>query len=89
MSTAASVGSVVVAFIALLVSILNTTKKDAKNGGSQMAMVITKLDGLSDDMRELKNDMVELRQSLQDDHDRIVKMEMRLENFEARLNEKR
>lgn len=80
----ASVGSLVVALVALLVSILNTSKKEARDGGSQMTMVITKLDGLLDDMREIKSDMTELRSSIQDDHDRIVKLEIKVEELTSR-----
>ena len=85
----ASIGSVVVAVVALIVSIANTQKKEARDNGTQIAEVLAKLNSLSDDMRELKSDMAELRQSMQNDHDRIIKLEMSLDTAWKRIDELR
>ena len=85
----ASIGSVVVAVVALIVSIANTQKKEARDNGTQIAEELAKLNSLSDDMRELKSDMAELRQSMQNDHDRIIKLEMSLDTAWKRIDELR
>lgn len=81
---AASV-SAVVAALALLLSLWNAFKKDTKDNTKEMTMVITKLDGLSDDMREIKRDMNELRASIQDDHDRIIKLEEAMSSLRVQV----
>lgn len=83
----ASVGSLIVAAIALLLSVLNTTKKDTKDTIHQMTKLITKLDTISEDIRDIKRDMTDMRVSIQDNHDRILKLEMSLSTAWKRIDE--
>ncbi len=82
-----SAGSLIVAIFALLLSFFNGTKKNTKEDSSQIATILTKLDSLSGDMREIKNDIADLRQSMLIDHDKIIKLELSLETAWKRIDE--
>ena len=84
-----SVGSLVVAAIALILSIWNTQKKDSKESTSQITMMMAKLDSISEDIRDLKKDVTDMRVSIQDNHDRVLKLEMSLETAWKRIDELR
>lgn len=87
----ASIGSMVVALIALLLSIYNGGKKETKESEAQMAKMMTMLDELTEDMREIKDDfrrdIAELKAIYQQDHDRIIKLEMSLDTAWKRIDE--
>ena len=83
----ATLGSFIVAAIALLISVYNSVKKGNKEDGAQTAMILTKLDSISDDLREVKKDVMGLRQAVQDNHDRILKLEMSLDTAWKRIDE--
>ena len=85
----ASIGSLIVAAVALLVSLWNTSKKDNKENTSQITMMMAKLDSISDDIRDLKKEVSDMRQSIQDNHDRVLKLEMSLETAWKRIDELR
>ena len=85
----ASIGSLVVAAIALIVSLWNTSKKDNKESISQNTMMMAKLDSISDDIRDLKKDVTDMRLQIQDNHDRVLKLEMSLETAWKRIDELR
>lgn len=84
-----SIGSLVVAAVALILSIWNTSKKDNKESTSQITMMMAKLDSISDDIRDLKKDVSDMRASIQDNHDRVLKLEMSLETAWKRIDELR
>ena len=84
-----SVGSLVVAAIALILSIWNTQKKDSKASTSQITMMMAKLDSISEDIRDLKKDVTDMRVSIQDNHDRVLKLEMSLDTAWKRIDELR
>lgn len=84
-----SVGSLVVAAIALILSIWNTQKKDSKESTSQITMMMAKLDSISEDIRDLKKDVTDMRVSIQDNHDRVLKLEMSLDTAWKRIDELR
>ena len=84
-----SIGSLIVAAIALILSIWNTQKKDSKESTSQTTMMMAKLDSISDNIRDLKKDVTDMRVSVQDNHDRVLKLEMSLETAWKRIDELR
>lgn len=85
----ATMGSFIVAAIALLLSLANTLKKDAKTDSAQIATMMVKLDRLSDDIREIKSDMGKIQQGLQDNHDRVLILERDLATMWKRVDELR
>lgn len=82
-----SIVSAVVALIALIVSVFASSKKETKEDVSQTAEILAKLNNMTGYVLELKTDMAELRQSMQNDHDRIIKLEMTVENACERIND--
>lgn len=85
----ASVGSVLVAIVALIVSIVSSMKKNTKEDTSQVTMMMAKLDSIQDDIRDLKKEVSDMRASIQDNHDRVIKLEMSLETAWKRIDELR
>ena len=83
----ANVGSFVVAALALLVSFLTNIKRDTRQDTTQIATIMAKLDSISEDIRDVKKDVAGLRQSVQDNHDRILKLEMSLDTAWKRIDE--
>lgn len=88
-----SIGSLVVAALALLISIFNNSKKETREESEEIAKIMTRLDSLADDVREIKDDfrreMAELKASYREDHDRIIKLEMSLDTAWRRIDELR
>lgn len=82
-----SIVSAVVALIALIVSVFASSKKETKEDVSQTAEILAKLNNMTGYVLELKTDMAELRQSMQNDHDRIIKLEMTVENACERIDD--
>lgn len=82
-----SIVSAIVALIALIVSVFATSKKETKEDVSQTAEILAKLNNMTGYVLELKTDMAELRQSMQNDHDRIIKLEMTVENACERIDD--
>ena len=82
-----SAGSLIIAFVALVMSIWNTSKKDSKEHTQQITMVMAKLDSISEDIKDLKKDVSDMRVSIQDNHDRIIKLEMSLSTAWKRIDE--
>lgn len=85
----ASIGSCIVAAIALIISIFSSSKKATKEDTSQVTMMMAKLDSISDDIRDLKKDVSDMRASIQDNHDRVLKLEISLETAWKRIDELR
>lgn len=89
----ASIGSFVVAAAALLISIYNSGKREAKEVSEQIAQIMARLEALSDDVQEIKDDfrreIAELKASYQVDHDRIIKLELSLDTAWKRIDELR
>ena len=87
----ASFGSFIVAALALLLSIHNAAKKDSKEVSEQIAQVMTRLDALSEDVQEIKDDfrreVADLKAAYNKDHDRIIRLEYSLEAAWKRIDE--
>ena len=84
-----SAGSMAVAFVALLLSIYNNGRKETKEVSEDIAKIMTRLDDLTGDVREIKDDfrreMADLKASYASDHDRIIKLEMSMETANKEL----
>lgn len=89
MSAVSSLGSLIVAAAALLTSIIVNFRKSNKDDFSQIAMMLTKLDMIQDDIKDMKNNLSDMRQDIQDNHDRVLKIEMSLETAWKRIDELR
>lgn len=85
----ASIGSLVVAAIALIVSLWNSSKKENKESEGRITLMMAKLDSIQDDIRDLKKDVTDMRVQIQDNHDRVLKLEMSLETAWKRIDELR
>lgn len=88
-ATMGSVGSVIVAVVALLASLAANMRKDTKDDSMQMARLMAKLDSIGDDLKEVKADVTGLRQSIQDNHDRIIILERDMQTAWKRIDELR
>lgn len=86
-ATAASIGSVAIAFLALLFSFISNLRNSTKDDTSQMVAMLTKLDGISDDLRDLKKDVAGLRGQIQDNHDRVLILERDTATMWKRIDE--
>lgn len=88
-----SIGSMAVALLALLLSIYNNGKKETKEISENIAKIMTRMDGLTGDVQEIKDDfrreMSELKANYQADHDKIIKLELSLETAWKRIDELR
>ena len=86
-----SIVSCAVAAIALIVSIYNNGRKDTKEVTEQISQCLIRIDSLSGDVKEIKDDfrreMAELKAANRSDHDRIIKMEMSLDTAWKRIDE--
>ena len=89
----ASIGSVVVALIALLVSIYNNGKKATEEDSVRITQIMARMEEMSEDIKEIKEDfrreVAELKASYQVDHDRITKLEYSLDTAWRRIDELR
>ena len=85
----ANIGSLGVAIVALLISAWNTSKKDSKEDTMQITSMMLKLDSISEDIRDVKKDVADMRANIQDNHDRILKLEMSLNTAWVRIDELR
>ena len=88
-----SIGSLCVALAAFLLSIYNNGKKESKEESEELAKIMTRLVSLSEDVREIKEDfrreISDLKASHQQDHDRIIKLEMKMESANKKIDELR
>ena len=86
-----SIISMIIAGGALALSLISTLKKSAKEDSAQIAKMMTLLDGLANDMREIKDDfrrdIAELKVSHQSDHDKIIILERDLKTCWNRYDE--
>lgn len=85
----ANIASVAVAAIAVLISIFNGSKKNTKDDTMQIAMVMAKLDTMSDDLREVKKEMSGLRQKIDESHDKAILLERDMATMWKRIDELR
>ena len=89
----ASIGSLIVALVALLVSIYNNGKKESKEESEEIAKIMARLGSVAEDVREIKDDfrreISDLKASYQSDHDRIIKLEMKMESANKKIDELR
>lgn len=87
----ASVGSMAVALIALLLSIYNSGKKETKEDSARITQIMTRMEEVSEDVKEIKEDfrreVAELKASYQVDHDKITKLEYSLDTAWKRIDE--
>lgn len=86
-TTYAAVGSLVVAIFALLLSFITTMRNNTKDDSMQIATVIAKLETISDDIRDVKKDVAGLRQSVQENHDRVLILERDMSTMWKRIDE--
>ena len=82
-----SVCSIAVAFMAFLLSIYSGSKKNTKEDSTQMATVIVKLDKVSEDIRDIKRDLADLRKSQQEQLERLIIVEQSLNTAWIRIDE--
>ena len=85
----AGIGSLLVAFVALVISIFNTSKRDTKEVSTQMATIVAKLDNILNDIHDLKVGREEMRRDIMDNHDEIVKINESLKSAWNRIDEMR
>jgi len=79
--------SIIIAGAALLFSFYQASKKDTKEGTAEIAKVMAKLDSILEDVQEIKNDRIELKRSIQEDHDRIIRLEVSCDTLQKKINE--
>lgn len=89
MATYTSMGSLVVAIFALLLSFVTTLRNNTKDDSMQIATVIAKLETISDDIRDVKKDVAGLRQSVQENHDKVLILDRDLATLWKRVDEMR
>ena len=86
-----SIISLLIAAGALVLSVVSTLKKNTKEDSAQIAKMMALLDGLANDMREIKDDfrrdIAELKVSHQTDHDKIIILERDLKTCWNRYDE--
>ena len=63
-------------------------EKDAENRATTNTMVITKLENMADDIKDIKRDYRESRQEVQDLRDRVIAVEQSLKSYHKRLDGK-
>ncbi len=84
-----SVVSVLIAGFALLISAFSNQRKNTKEDSTQVATMMAVLNGIKEDIHDIKRDLSEIRSSLQDHLERIVKIEQSLETAWKRIDELR
>lgn len=63
-------------------------EEDAENRATTNTMVITKLENMADDIKDIKRDYRESRQEVQDLRDRVIAVEQSLKSYHKRLDGK-
>lgn len=63
-------------------------EEDAENRATTNTMVITKLENMADDIKDIKRDYRESRQEMQDLRDRVIAVEQSLKSYHKRLDGK-
>lgn len=90
-SSIVSILSMLIAAGALTFSIITGAKKNTKEDSAQIAQMMTMLNGLASDMKEIKDDfrrdIAELKASHQKDHDKIVVLEQSVKAAWHRIDE--
>jgi peptidoglycan hydrolase CwlO-like protein len=56
--------------------------KEVKDDASQIAVVITKLESIGNGVEEIKKEMSSIKKDAKEDHERIIKIEGKIEFFE-------
>lgn len=85
----ASLGSMIVALLSLLISGITIVRNNTKNDSMQIATIMAKLETISEDVRDVKKDVTGLRQSIQDNHDRVLILERDMATMWKRIDEMR
>lgn len=80
---ALSIFSVVFAAVSLFTTMRRNNKKDDGEEASRSATIISKLENIGDDVKDVKSDIREMRNDLRDHTARIIVLEQKIE----RLNE--
>lgn len=75
-----------IAALALIISVINSSKKDTKEDTAKMTTVIVKLDNISAGIVEIKANMETTRKELQDVRDIAVKAEASASSAHKRLD---
>ena len=83
----ASLGSLAVAFIALVISIFNASKKETKEFSMQMATIMVKLDNISGEIRDFKTVREEMRLEIRENRDDIIKVKETLRSALAKIDD--
>lgn len=87
MGAYASLGSMIVALLSLLLSGITIVRNNTKNDSMQIATIMAKLETISEDVRDVKKDVTGLRQSIQDNHDRVLILERDMATMWKRIDE--
>lgn len=86
-----TIGSFIVAALALFLSVMSTVRNNTKQYATQITELATEMRTVSTDVREIKEDfrreMADLKANFHADHDRIIKLEMSLETAWKRIDE--
>ncbi|MBR1868859.1 MAG: hypothetical protein IJ799_02195 [Bacteroidales bacterium] len=89
----ATMGSFIVAALALLLSGISMVRNNTKQYVEQMTQLSTQMEEVLSDVREIKADfrreISELKANYRADHDRIIKMEISLDTAWKRIDELR
>ena len=94
----ATMGSFVVAALALLMSVLSTVRNSTKQYAAEMAKMTTEMAKTNTEMREMSEDLkeikvdfrrelAEIKASYRADHDKLTKMEISIEMLDKRVRE--
>lgn len=70
-----AIGSFVVAALALLMSFVSMVQKNSSTSATQMAKLEVKLDAISDDLKELKNDFSSQRHKMDELKEKVIVIE--------------
>lgn len=63
-------------------------EENAENRATTNTMVITKLENMADDIKDIKRDYHESRQEMQELRDRVITVEQSLKSYHKRLDGK-
>ncbi len=64
------------------------TKGEAEDRATTHTMLITKLENIADDIKDIKRDYRETRDEVQNLRDRVIAVEQSLKSYHKRLDEK-
>lgn len=79
--------TVIISAAALLYSLWAGSRKTTKEDSAETARMMAKLDAIGDDIKDLKKDISDVRQSVQENHDEVLKLKISLDTAWKRIDE--